>query len=174
MRNVKTLTAVLITLASFCAPMQSRADSPAPQVASPPGAFLTSNTGSGNVVVSAGYAPAVVVVTQSGGLTYTNLDIKTHNFISDATTTDPAKWDPRYCNDLKPLGWQPGDPLPPCALFQDWSTSTDGLGSRDVTQSAPVLLQMPNGTPKLQVNTPYKFYCSYHTNMVGTLIAIAG
>ena len=176
MRHARRISTVLIAIAMILSPVASRGDSPGPTVVSPPESLLAQGTTAGptGVDVSTGFAPALIVVTLSGSLEYTNLDaLGTHNLISVAKTTDPATWDPRYCDALKPITWQPGDPLPSCALFQDWSPDTDFLGSRNVTQSAPVLLQMADGTPKLQPDVPYVFFCSFHPNMRGTLIAVS-
>jgi plastocyanin len=168
----KHVLVLLVAVAALVPPLASRADS-STTIVSPPGGYLTSNAGAAGVVVSAGYAPALVVVSsQTGALVYENLDIQRHNFISDATTTDPATWDPRYCEAVKLPAWHQGDALPPCALFQDWSPTTDASGSRNFSESAPVLLTMPNGAPKLQTGTPYSFYCAFHPGMKGTLIVL--
>lgn len=108
-----------------------------------------------------GYATPAAATTVDGPLQFLNTDIQLHDVVSTLKTTDPATWDPRYC--ILPVGWKPGDPLPPCELFR---SPIAGLGDQPVD----VLITMPDGSPKLEGGTIYEFYCEPHPYMRGRLV----
>ncbi|MFN2615334.1 MAG: hypothetical protein ABR552_11035 [Actinomycetota bacterium] len=157
---------------ALAAPVQSRAGLPlAIEETSPPAAEFAQ--GSGNFTT--GYSMPLIVVSQDGAIDYTNLDpLAEHDVLSVARTTNPAVWDARYCNGLKPLGWKTGDPLPPCPLFESWTGSAT---LTPVAVKAPVLIQTQDGTPKLDItksdlSNAYPFYCSAHLNMRGLIVVL--
>ncbi len=170
--RVRTATLNLVLGAMLFVPMPARAV-PNGAIVSPPGAFLAQGTRVADVAASTGYAPTVIAARPDGEIVYANVDVQSHNLVSNATTTNPQTWDPRYCDDFKPGGWLPGDPLPACPLFQSFVEGQDPpTGLIELGQAAPVLLQMPDGSPKLQPGRRYTFFCEPHSWMQGTLIAL--
>ncbi len=96
----------------------------------------------------AGFATPVVVISEGEGITFYNFDIAPHDFVAlDAYLSKRAAHRTKWCTAFEGK----------CPLF--WSPRI-GIG-----QSAEVL-----GLGALKGGDRYRFYCTLHHNMVGTLV----
>lgn len=144
MGNVGWASAAAIALLTFApVALASAAALDTYVVTVPPSADPTT----GAVGTRGGYLVAAVVADVDGTVTLVNADLSAHDVVSDALGPTDNPWCPRYVGHRF------------CPLF---ASPLVGLGGEAVVE----------GTDQLVPGTTYGFFCSVHSWMTGTLVAV--